>query len=269
LEQLADECGMARSRLPRMKGLLADAFLAVASARRDCGVLVDEEYGAAALERLSDGRFWVARAMDVSGSRPVRLLAGDEAQAQLHGWPPEQTVKVMCYSHPLDDPEMMAAQVAELLRLSLACRGAGRELLVELQAPSGRAYAGKDLAELVALLYRAGLRPEWWKLPAVPDAELWRQVDSVVNGEDPSCRGVLVLGSTASRAELSRAFAVLSNVSCVRGFAVGRAIFAAPVRSWMTGTLDDGQLVAAVALAYTETIAAWNEAGSAKPDTAR
>ena len=168
LEALADQAVSSPDRLPQLKGLLADAFLAVANERDDCGILVDEQYGASVLEQMAGGRYWTARAVDVPRSRPLELLAGQEVRAWLHSRPADQVVKVICYAHPQDAADLQSAQIGTLLRLARACRAEHRELLVELQSPDQLTYGRGELATLVSHLYRAGIRPEWWKLPALP-----------------------------------------------------------------------------------------------------
>jgi 5-dehydro-2-deoxygluconokinase len=257
LEALADQAVSSPDRLPQLKGLLADAFLAVANERDDCGILVDEQYGASVLEQMAGGRYWTARAVDVPRSRPLELLAGEEVRAWLHSRPADQVVKVICYAHPQDPADLQAAQIGTLLRLARACRAEHRELLVELQSPDQLTYGRGELATLVSHLYRAGIRPEWWKLPALPDRLVWEEIGAIIENRDPSCRGVLVLGSTASRAELTSSFSVLATAPYIRGFAVGRAIFGDAAFDWLSGDLTDAGLVAAVASGYRQTIAAW------------
>ena len=257
LEAIADKAASPPDRLPRLKTLLAEAFLAVASERDDCGILVDEQYGASVLEQMAGSRFWTARAIDVPRSRPVELLAGEEVRAWLHSRPADQVVKVICYTHPQDPAELKSLQTQTLLRLARGCRAEHRELLVELQAPEGHTYRRGELGMTVSHLYRAGVRPEWWKLPALPDRVMWEEIGEIISNEDPSCRGVLVLGSTASRADLMSSFAVVATAPCIRGFAIGRAIFAEAAARWLSGEMTDPVLVDAVASGYRETISAW------------
>lgn len=263
LEALVDELGVERRRLVGLKRLLADAFLAVAAGRDDCGILVDDTYGAGVLEQMAGGPHWTARPIDAAGSRPLELLTGEEVQAGLHSWPADQVVKVMCYTHPEDPAELTTLQFERLGRLARAARAAGRELLVELQTPAERKYGPGDLRALLTRLYGLGVAPEWWKLPAIAEAELWAEVGAVIEREDPSCRGVLVLGSTAARSELTASFSILAAAPCVRGFAIGRAIFTEPARAWLSGESSDIELVRSVADNYESTISAWSEAEAA------
>jgi 5-dehydro-2-deoxygluconokinase len=257
LEELASAVGASPARLRPLKRRLAEAFLAVGSERDDCGILVDDQYGAEVLELMAGSRYWTARAIDVPRSRPVELLAGDEVRAWLQASPSDHVVKVLSYAHPRDPEELTRAQTKCLLRLARGCRAEHRELLVELQAPEGLAYQDGDLAALIASLYHFGVRPEWWKLPALAHQLVWDQIGTIIEHEDPTCRGVLVLGSTASHAELTSSFAVLASVPCIRGFAIGRAIFSEPAARWLGEEIDDSALVEIVTFNYRHTIEAW------------
>jgi 5-dehydro-2-deoxygluconokinase len=149
-----------------------------------------------------------------------------------------------------------------------ACRAASRELLVELQPPAGTPWEGEDAVVVVAACYAGGARPEWWKLPPSPEEALWHRLGELVRTEDPACRGLLVLGSTAEPAALQAAFAAAATEKSCRGFAVGRAIFAPPATAWVRGELSDAGLVAQVAERYAATIASFAAARSlaAAPD---
>jgi len=262
LEELANEVGASYERLRPFKALLAKAFSLVAEGRDDCGILVDEQYGTAVLEQMAGTGVWVARSMDVARSRPVRLLAGDEIQSSLRTWPTDHVVKVMCYAHPTDSEEVMGHQLDRLALLTRACAAAARELLVELQPPDGSTYQPRELVMLIERLYSAEVRPEWWKLPPLPTREAWIELNELLEGEDPTCRGVLVLGSTASRSELASRFGACAGVSCMRGFAIGRALFSESAREWLAGEMEDGDVVRSVAAGYGEMISAWNDAES-------
>jgi 5-dehydro-2-deoxygluconokinase len=262
LEELVKKAGAGAERLRVFKTLLAQAFLAVAAGREDCGILVDEQYGASVLEQMAGAGLWTARAIDVARSRPVELLAGDEVESYLRTWPADHVVKVMCYAHPADSEQLMDLQLDRLGRLTRACRATNRELLVELQAPEGSPYRPGELATLIERLYRADVQPEWWKLPPLPTSEAWEEVNDLLEREDPSCRGVLLLGSTATRAELASAFGACAEVSSVRGFAIGRALFSDSARKWLAGQMADDDVVSSVAAGYEELIRAWSSAAA-------
>jgi 5-dehydro-2-deoxygluconokinase len=155
-------------------------------------------------------------------------------------------------------------QIERLARLGRACRKARRELLIELQAFEADQLGEGDLPRLVEHLYSCDIRPEWWKLPALASAEAWSSVDAIIEREDSSCRGVLVLGSTTRAETLTSLFPLLAQFSCIRGFAIGRAIFAAPAERWLRDEISDEDLVAGVAAGYLSTIEAWTAAEDRK-----
>ncbi len=260
LEALADACGVERERLVELKTALAHAFLEVAQDRDDVGIIIDQHYGERALEAVTGRGAFVGVTMDVARSRPVELVVGEEIEGGLRRWSADAVVKVLVYAHPEDPPALKATQLSRLSRLAHGCRAVGRELLIELLPPEGHAFAGAELAELLMACYGAGIRPEWWKLPPSRESATWRALGDIVRAQDPTCRGLLVLGSTASGPELADAFAAAASEPLCRGFAVGRAIFSASAKAWLHGTIDTTSLIATVAQRYRDAIRSWEQA---------
>src|SRR5690606_13767500 len=108
--------------------------------------------------------------------------------------------------------------------------------------------------------YDAGLRPDWWKLEPQPSAAAWREIDAVITARDAWCRGVVMLGLEAPLDELTRAFAAAKSSATVRGFAVGRTIFADAARQWFGGTMTDAEAVDDMAGRFAALCGAWEGA---------
>ncbi|WP_165491906.1 5-dehydro-2-deoxygluconokinase [Egibacter rhizosphaerae] len=258
LEELAEDLGAPRTSVARLKGLLAEAFTRVAADLEGTpGILLDDVYGREPLEAVTGQGYWVARAVELAGSRPVALAGGDDVTATLRRWPAEQVVKCMVYCHPDDDPALWHTQESRVLRLAEACMDLDRALMLELQTPSGRRYEGDDLPRTLERFYRIGVRPEWWKLPPVEDAEQWYASGEVVRRGDPHCHGLLVLGQSAATDQLAASFAAAAREPLCKGFAVGRSIFAGPASDWFGGRLDDEALVNAIADNYRAIARLW------------
>jgi 5-dehydro-2-deoxygluconokinase len=81
-----------------------------------------------------------------------------------------------------------------------------------------------------------------------------------VRAHDPHCRGVVVLGLDAPEERLAESFARAARHDIVRGFAVGRTIFAEPARDWLAGRIDDTAAVTAMAERYARLCALWDAA---------
>jgi 5-dehydro-2-deoxygluconokinase len=257
LEEMADAVDVPRERINDLKRLIVQAFRRVAEHRTDVGVLLDDTYGVEPLEELSGSGVWIGRAIEVARSIPFRFAGGPGVDATLRTWPTEHVAKVMVYAHPDDDETIRVTQTRRLQRLADACHGHDRELLVELQPPPGTTYDERGVAPLVDWVYSLGVRPDWWKLPPSPDPAVWRAVGDRIRREDPHCRGVLVLGQVSGDDAIAAAFNAAATEPTVRGFAVGRGIFANPAEHWLAGELTDGQLIDGVASNYTRIISAW------------
>ena len=95
-----------------------------------------------------------------------------------------------------------------------------------------------------------------------PDPTAWRAIDAAIERHDPLCRGVLVLGMEAGPEALREGFAAARASARVRGFAVGRSIFAHAAEQWFAGQWSDARVTEEVAARYEETIRLWQGAAT-------
>jgi 5-dehydro-2-deoxygluconokinase len=70
----------------------------------------------------------------------------------------------------------------------------------------------------------------------------------------------VVLGLDAPADELAAAFRIAKASSRVKGFAIGRTIFADPARDWMAGKIDDATATQHMAERFAGLVAAWEKA---------
>jgi 5-dehydro-2-deoxygluconokinase len=166
-------------------------------------------------------------------------------------------VKCLCFYHP-DDPEDLKAQQEErLLALRDASRRVGREFLVEIIAGKHGPLHDDTVARVMDRLYDLDIKPDWWKLEPQVSAQAWARIDATIRTRDPLCRGVVLLGLEAPEEELLAAFEVAAASPLVRGFAVGRTIFAAAAEAWLSGTIDDAAAIADMAQRFARLTEAW------------
>jgi 5-dehydro-2-deoxygluconokinase len=260
LEALADRLAAPRERIGRLKTLAVEAAARAGQGRHDVGVLLDGIHGRDALFAADANGLWIGRPVELPGSRPLTFEPGADLGSQLIEWPVTHTVKCLCFYHPDDSEAMRLAQEEKLLALHEAARTVGREYLVEIIAGSHGPLGDDTVASVLRRLYAIGLKPDWWKLEPQANAAAWRAIDTAIAGNDPFCRGVVLLGLEAPEADLARAFAAARQASCVKGFAIGRTIWAEPAEAWLQGQIDDVQLVAEMSTRFTRLIAAWDGA---------
>jgi 5-dehydro-2-deoxygluconokinase len=265
LEALADEHGVARARIADFKRLVAAGARRGAGKRPGAGVILDATYGGDVLPGFAGTGWWVARPVEVPGSRPLELETGDNVALALRTWPRDHVAKCLVWHHPDDDEPLRAAQAARLRTLAAACHATHHELLVEVLPPRGSRLDADTTSRSIAQLYEADVFPDWWKLPPAAEPAAWAAVAAVVARHDPHCRGALVLGLEAEEAALEASFAVAARFPVCKGFAVGRTIFGAVARDWFAGRSTDDAVVEQVAERYARLIALWNRACSQEP----
>ena len=266
LEDMAREAGADVSRILDFKQLCLDAALDVANEVPGAGILCDQRLGRDALYRAAGTGLWIGRPVETPGSRPLTLEIGPDYGTALAEWPVEHVVKVLCFTHPNDEPDMAAQQEATISRLFDAARNNGLEFLLEI-IPSkvGECHADTT-ATLIRRFYEIGIRPDWWKLEPMKDDEAWRLTCAAVTENDPWCRGIVVLGLDAPEAHLANSFAAASRHDLVKGFAVGRTIFAETAKSWLAGAISDTVATEQMAGKYRRLCDLWQTARDGKAD---
>ncbi|MFO1149229.1 MAG: 5-dehydro-2-deoxygluconokinase [Alsobacter sp.] len=263
-EEMADQVGAPRDKIDGFKRLAVEAAARVAAGRPGFGMLLDGTYGREALFRAADHGFWIGRPVEKPGTRPLDLeIEGNGSiGAHLAEWPVGHTVKVLCFYHPDDPEELKLRQERELKRVFDACRGVGRELLVEIIASRHGPVGDDTIAAVIRRLYAIGIKPDWWKLEQQPGEAAWAAVSAAIEAGDPYCRGIVLLGLEAPTEDLAAAFRVAATCPLVKGFAVGRTIFADSARAWLAGQIDDKAAVDDMAARFETLVGAWRDAQS-------
>ena len=255
LEDLApNEAALAR--IPEFKVLAVRAALRVANGRPGFGMLLDDKYGREALFAAGHD-LWVAKPIELPGSRPLRFEFSQDLGSRLIEWPMDHCIKVLCFYHPDDDVGLKREQTEKLISAFQAARKVGREILIEIIASKSGPLGDDTIARALSELYDAGLKPDWWKLEPQASAAAWRAVDEVIAARDPFCRGVVLLGLDAPIEALKEGFVAALKANRVRGFAVGRTIFAEPAERWLKGEIGDEAAVGEMAARFAVLVDLW------------
>ena len=260
MEQVADAAGAPRARIGAFKKLCLDAALRVAGDRDGYGILCDQRLGETALHAAAGRGLWIGRPVELPGSRPLRLEIGEDYGSALAEWPAEHVVKVLCFYHP-DDPEpLRLEQEATVARLATAARANRLEFLLEIIASKAGSVNDETTARVVERFYALGVFPDWWKLEPMTGDAAWTNVCDVIDRHDPHCRGIVLLGLEASPESLAASFVAAARHDRVKGFAVGRTIFAEAMEAWLAGRWSDEEVVTAMATRYRDLCGIWDNA---------
>jgi len=260
-EELAGGDAEKLTRIPAFKVLAVHAAAQVADGRDGFGMLIDDKYGRDALYAagaLKD--FWIARPIELPGSRPLQFEFSQDLGSRLVEWPVDHCIKVLCFFHPDDAAELRAVQIDKLRSAFEAARRIGRELLIEIIAGKNGPLADDTVARALSEIYDAGIKPDWWKLEPQANPAAWAATDAVIEQRDPLCRGVVLLGLDAPQQELEAGFRAARTARTVKGFAVGRTIFAEAARAWLDGGMSDEDAVADMAKRFAALVEIWEGA---------
>ena len=259
---MAREAGASESRIPALKKLLVKAAEQVERSHHmqgHTGVLIDGgAYGADALASATGRGWWVGRPVELPGSRPLRFDGTRSIGSALIHWPTEQVVKCLVHYHPDDAFELRLEQEQKVLELWEATRESGNELLLEIICPTALTPAGtQDAAVLRSIkrFYNLGVKPEWWKL-APMQVQGWVKLAALVAERDVHCRGAVILGLNQPLQVLADSFASANN-PIVKGFMVGRTLWATASLSWLKNEINDDAFVKQVAHNFATLVDAW------------
>lgn len=267
---IARAAGVSDARVPVLKRLLVQAVEQVERSHRlqgHIGVLIDGgDYGRDALASATGRGWWVGRPVELPGSRPLRFDGTRSIGSALVHWPTEQVVKCLVHYHPDDPFELRLEQEQKVLELWEATRESGNELLLEIIPPKSMTPEGTaDTAVLRAVkrFYNLGVKPEWWKLPPM-QAQSWFKLEALITERDRHCRGAVILGLNQPLDFLISSFADATN-PIVKGFMVGRTLWADASFKWFRGQIDDAALIDEVARNFAVLVDAWRSRHRAQP----
>jgi 5-dehydro-2-deoxygluconokinase len=264
--QLEEMDGATPEKIGAFKQLCLAAALEVSGGRSGYGILCDSRLGRDALYAASGTGLWIGRPVEWPGSRPLTLepeLGPDFGG--LEEWPLENIVKVLCFCHPSDPPEIWNEQAAVLTRLFHAARRNRLELLLELIPSKVGPVDDQTTAELIHRIYGLGIYPDWWKLEPMKSKRAWAEACAAIAEHDPNTRGIVMLGLDAPEEELVESFRIAAEFPLVKGFAVGRTIFGQVARDWLAGQIDDTAAVQTMAERYRRLCAVWDNVRLASP----
>lgn len=268
-KQMEEMEGATPERIGVFKRLCLEAAQRVAAGQPGYGILCDGRLGRDALFAAAGTGLWIGRPVEWPGSRPLMLepeIGPD--YGGLAEWPLAHVVKVLCFCHPEDDARMWAQQESTLLRLFTAARRNRLEMLLEVIPSKVGPVEDDTTARIIDRIYGLGICPDWWKLEPFRSDAAWAAACAAIARHDPHCRGIVVLGLEAPPEELEQSFATAARHPLVKGFAVGRTIFAEAARDWFAGRIGDEEAVSRMTGRFRTLCEAWDRARNPKDHAA-
>ncbi|MEQ8710304.1 MAG: 5-dehydro-2-deoxygluconokinase [Rhodospirillales bacterium] len=244
--------------ISRFKQIIAEGACSATGSRHQLGVIVDDKYGFDTLAALSDGTNWIARPVELPGSRPLLFEAGNNMASVLRTWPESHIAKCLVHYHPQDEAVLKEQQINTVRALYDACLATSHELLLEVIPPAGDIHNDQATADAIVEFYEAGIQPDWWKLNPPKSAGSWKRLEQIVGSHDPYCRGIIMLGLNAPLADLMEDIARGAKAPVCKGFAVGRSIFSEAADQWFRDEITDAEASSAIARSYSALLETWH-----------
>lgn len=234
------------------------------------GILIDEDYGAGILRDGKKHRFNVAVTTEKSGKEEYQFQYGSDFGKHLLKYKP-QCAKALVRYNPTNK-KTNARQLKRLARLSAFCKKNGMCLLFELLVPPTEAdlkRAGSEAA------YDRGLRVDHtvtaikeirkfvdvdvWKLEGTSKAGWKRILPTLEKGDR-----VIVLGRGEDEAHVRKWLEDAASFPEIIGFAVGRTIFAKPLKDYLAKKLTKKQATERIAKNFDSFVKLWSKAKKQK-----
>ncbi len=233
------------------------------------GVLVDEEFGADVIADVSKKQIPFGLPIEKHGQSVFDFAQGGEWNQVVERISPDY-VKVLVRYNPANRADNQL-QLARLKQVSDYCLVNKRKLLFELLVPPTseerlelkNSYEAKKrvINTVTALLeLQKVVSVNLWKLEGFDKAG-WKEVLPVIKNEVP----VVVLGRGESHERVREWLQAASWYSRIEGFAVGRTIFLAPLRKFVTGEIAEPAVIAQIAEQLTSQLELWDQEKKQNP----
>lgn len=274
--------GAERARIGALKALIYAGFeqaVAAGAPKEACGLLVDEEFGAAIARSARSVGYTLAMPVEQTGQQEFEFEYGDAFGAHIEAFDPTYA-KVLVRYNPDGDEQLNARQAARLARLSRWLRDHDRELLLELLVPATQA----QLAELggdhdaydrerrpalvvrtLAALQDRGVEPRIWKVEGLDARVDCERVVAQARRDGRGAVDCVVLGRGANPSRVAGWLKQAAAVSGYIGFAIGRTIWEEALREHLAGRLDADSTSGRIEHAYREMIDVYAAVADANP----
>jgi 5-dehydro-2-deoxygluconokinase len=225
--------------------------LAGGAPEEKCGILVDEEFGAAILRDARKHGYKTAMPTEKSGQKEYDFQYGDKFGEHIEEFDPTFT-KVLVRYNPGSEDEGNKRQLARLKELSDWLHAHDRLYMFELLVPAEKAQLDKAgskqaydlevrpelMLESIREIQAAGIEPDVWKIEGLEKREDCVKIVQAARAGGRDQVGCIVLGRGESEQKVVEWLQVAADVPGFIGFAVGRSTFLQSIVDLLAGKID-------------------------------
>jgi myo-inositol catabolism protein IolC len=244
---------------------------------KQCGVLVDEEFGATVARRALEEGVPLAMPVEQSGQDEFEFQYGDRFSEHIEAFDPT-FAKVLVRYNPEGDAELNRRQTDRLAQLSGWLRSHHRKFLFELLVPGTTAQLdsvedNQDdydrflrpglVVRTIEALQAGGVEPDIWKVEGLDTAEDCAAVVRQARAGGRSDVVCVVLGRGADWDKVVHWLQIGATVPGFAGFAVGRTLWHDALADHLAGRSSDAEASRVIAERYGRLIAIYHAAATA------
>jgi 5-dehydro-2-deoxygluconokinase len=238
-----------------------------------CGILVDEEFGAAVLRDAKKQGYITAMPTEKSGQKEYDFQYGEEFGKHIEDFDPTFT-KVLVRYNPEGDKEGNKRQLARLKQLSDWLHQHNRLYMFELLVPAEKSQLDKAgskeayevevrpelMLESIRNIQAAGIEPDVWKIEGLEKRDDCVKVAQTARAGGREKVGCIVLGRGESEQKVVEWLQTAADVPGFIGFAVGRSTFLQSIVDLRAGKIDKAAASKQVCDKYLKWIAIFEKA---------
>jgi 5-dehydro-2-deoxygluconokinase len=225
--------------------------LAAGAPKEKCGILVDEEFGAAVLRDAKKQGYITAMPTEKSGQKEYDFQYGDDFGKHIDQFDPTFT-KVLVRYNPASDAAGNKRQLARLKQLSNWLHEHDRLYMFELLVPAEKSQLDKAgskqayeleirpelMLESIREIQAAGIEPDVWKIEGLEKREHCVKIVQAARAGGRDQVGCIVLGRGESEQKVVEWLTTAADVPGFIGFAVGRSTFLQTIVDLRAGKID-------------------------------
>ncbi len=262
-EEWCDGNDVDRARIPEVKSLAAEAFLAARNSsdliRRSGALLVDLTYGGDAFKAAHAAGAMVGSPAERAGVFPLEWTADFDTAL------PGHFVKVLVRHRSDLAPSVVSSQRQQLLQLQQWCGERKKAFVLEVLVAAAKGEEdGFDsdgrphlLARYITDAYADGVLPDYWKIEGMPSATALRVVDAAIREKTGPRQ--LILGKGAGMEQVKQWFASAAGAPTAAGFAIGRTVYFDAASGWLKGSFSRDAALSQIRENYQGVIDAWSQ----------
>jgi myo-inositol catabolism protein IolC len=212
------------------------------------GILVDELYGADVARAAKRDGVTLVMPVEAPDRAIFDFAYGNDWRAHIEAFDPDYA-KVLVRYNIVGAAAGNAEQEARLAELSSWLREKERKFLFELIVPA-EGHRPTLINGAIEALQNAGVEPDVWKLEGLDDPADATTASTLARSGGRDHVSLTILGAGASDSRVSHWLTIAASTPGFTGFAIGRTIWASPIRDHLSGTIDRPTAATQIATNY-------------------